>query len=98
MEKRSWVYIITDKPYGTLYVGVTSDLARRIYEHRTGLYKGFSKKYGLKQLVYYEEHSDISNAIERETQIKRWNREWKINALIHVQNREWRDLYQDINK
>jgi putative endonuclease len=98
MEKRFWVYIITDKPYGTLYTGVTSNLARRIYEHKKGIYQGFSKRYGLKMLVYYEEHGTAPEAFHRETCIKKWNREWKIHNLIHVQNREWRDLGEDLNK
>ena len=98
MEKRSWVYIITDRPYGTLYIGVTSNLQRRIYEHKNGLYEGFSKRYGLKMLVWYEEYSEILEAIQRETRIKKWNREWKINNLVHVQNRQWRDLAEDFNK
>lgn len=96
--RHGYVYIITDKPFGTLYTGVTSDLARRIYEHRQGIYPGFSKRYGLKHLVYYEVHDTILAAIEREKQIKKWRREWKIHNLIHGQNRAWLDLYEDLNK
>lgn len=95
--KRFWVYIITDKPYGTLYIGVTSDLPRRVYEHKNGLYEGFSKKYDLKLLVYYEEYQTAEEAIRREKCMKKWNREWKINK-IHEMNRQWRDLAEDLNK
>ena len=75
MRGRYWVYIITDKPYGTLYTGVTGDLFRRSYEHREGLYKGFTKKYGLKMLVWYEEFPEITDAIAREKQLKKWKRD-----------------------
>ncbi len=95
--KHSYVYIITDKSFGTLYVGVTADIARRVHEHRLGIYKGFSKRYALKMLVYYEVHETILAAIQREKQIKKWNREWKIHNLIHVQNRKWQDLYEGLN-
>ena len=98
MEKRFWVYIVADKPYGTLYVGVTNDLARRIYEHKNGICKGFTKRYRLKILVYYEEYPTMLDAIQREKKIKKWNREWKIHNLIHVQNPSWRDLSADFNK
>lgn len=94
--KRFWIYIVADKPYGTLYLGVTSDLARRAYEHRQGLYAGFTQKYGLKQLVYYEEHSSAEAAIEREKKLKKWKRQWKIQ-LIDKLNPTWRDLYLDLN-
>ena len=79
------VYIITNRRDGTLYVGVTSDLPRRAYEHREGLIKGFSKRYGLKLLVYCEEHDDIRDAIQRERTIKHWPRAWKVR-LIHGMN------------
>jgi len=97
MRGRYWVYIITDKPYGTLYTGVTGDLFRRSYEHREGLYKGFTKKYGLKMLVWYEEFPEITDAIAREKQLKKWKRDWKID-LIKELNPQWRDLYEDLNK
>ncbi len=97
MEKNFFVYIVTDKPYGTLYVGVTNDLARRVYEHREGLYKGFTKKHGLKMLVYYEVYGTAEEAIRREKAVKAWKREWKIHR-IHEQNRTWSDLYEDLNK
>jgi putative endonuclease len=90
-----WVYILASKPGGTLYVGVTNDLIRRIYEHREGLAPGFTKKYGVKMLVYFEEHGTIIAAIQREKNIKHWSREWKID-LIRSMNPEWHDLYDDI--
>ena len=96
MIKRFWVYIIADKPYGTLYIGVTSDLPRRIYEHQNGLYAGFSKRYNLKLLVYYEEYPTANEAISREKSMKKWNREWKINK-IHEMNRQWCDLAIELN-
>jgi putative endonuclease len=97
MEKCFWVYIITDKPYGTLYTGVTNDLCRRDYEHKNGIYKGFSKKYGLKTLVYYEEYPTALEAIHREKCIKKWNRDWK-KQIIERFNPKWRDLAEDFNK
>ncbi|MGE4350856.1 MAG: GIY-YIG nuclease family protein [Bdellovibrionales bacterium] len=97
MEKRSWVYILTDKPYGTLYTGVTGNLARRIWEHKTGVYPGFTKRYSLHLLVYYEEYPTIEEAIAREKCIKAWKREWKTHRIAQV-NAEWRDLYEDLNK
>jgi len=87
-----WVYIVTNRPNGTLYVGVTSDLARRIYEHREGLIDGFNKRYGLKRLVWYEHHAEIRDAIQRESTIKHWPRAWKVK-LIHATNTAWDDLY-----
>jgi putative endonuclease len=77
-----WVYILTNRPNGTLYVGVTADLARRIYEHREGLVDGFSRRYGLKQLVYAEHHDRIELAIQREITIKHWPRAWKANLIL----------------
>ena len=81
MNKYSYVYIITNKRNGTLYVGVTSDLVKRIYEHKNGFVDGFSKKYKLHKLVYYEQHLDIEAAITREKQIKKWNRLWKLKLI-----------------
>jgi putative endonuclease len=86
-----WVYIITNRPHGTLYVGVTNNVRRRIWEHRTGALAGFSKRYGLKRLVYLEQFRDITAAIEREKQIKGWLRRGKIE-LIHKANPLWQDL------
>jgi len=93
--KQYYVYIMASKRNGTLYVGVTSDLLRRIYEHREGIIEGFTKTYGIKTLVYYEVHPEINEAILREKRIKTWKRQWKIN-LIQKENPEWRDLYGDI--
>ena len=95
MDKSAYVYILASRPYGTLYVGVTSDLAGRIWQHRTGIVGGFTKAHNIKQLVWYEIHSEISEAITREKQLKRWNRDWKIN-LIQSTNPAWRDLYASI--
>jgi putative endonuclease len=88
----AYVYILASKPRGTLYVGVTSDLIRRIHEHRQGIVEGFTKKYGVQTLVYYEPFDDIENAIAREKQIKKWNRGWKVE-LIEKKNLHWEDLY-----
>jgi len=93
--KRGWVYIMTDKPNGTLYVGVTSDLAQRAHQHREGAVEGFTKQYGLKRLVYAEEHADMTAAIQREKNIKHWRREWKVK-LIHGINPGWDDLYEGL--
>ena len=95
--KGGWVYIMTNKPDGTLYVGVTSDIARRAWEHREGVVEGFTKKYGLNRLVYVERHEDIESAIEREKQLKEWQRAWKVK-LIHKVNPEWDDLYETLQK
>ncbi len=89
------VYILTNKPNGTLYVGVTSDLGRRMIEHKHGLVKGFTKKYDLKKLVFLEQYGCVYAAIGREKQLKSWHREWKIN-LIEEQNPKWNDLYEVI--
>jgi len=91
MSKTYFVYIMASKRNGTLYAGVTNDLARRAWERREGLVPGFTKRHGVKLLVYYESFDDIHQAIHRETQIKKYKREWKIN-LIQQNNIEWRDL------
>ncbi|MCO6179908.1 GIY-YIG nuclease family protein [Ciceribacter sp. RN22] len=90
-----FVYIMTNHKHGTLYIGVTSDLERRIYEHREELVKGFTSTYGLKRLVWYEEHQSIGSAIQREKSLKRWYRQWKIE-LIESLNPDWRDLYPEL--
>ena len=87
-----YVYIITNKPNGTLYIGVTNDLIRRIYEHKHKIFKGFSSKYELNKLVYYEIYDDEIKAIQREKNLKHYSREWK-KALIEQNNPEWNDLY-----
>ncbi|NNM60511.1 MAG: GIY-YIG nuclease family protein [Legionellales bacterium] len=91
MEKQYFVYLLASKPNGTLYTGVTSNLIQRIFQHKEGLIEGFTKKYNVHQLVYYEAHSDINEAILREKKIKKWNRQWKIN-LIEQNNPHWIDL------
>lgn len=86
-----WVYIMTNKPNGTLYLGVTANLLQRICQHREGNIDGFTKRYGLKLLVYAEYHDDIRSAIQRERTMKHWPRAWKINLII-AQNPDWQDL------
>src|SRR5262245_52806644 len=90
-----YVYILASKRNGTLYIGVTNDIARRVLEHKQGLVDGFTKKYGVHQLVYYEHTNDVNEAIGREKQMKKWNRKWKIE-LIEKFNPEWKDLYGDL--
>ena len=90
-----WVYILASKPGGTLYVGVTNDLKRRIYEHREGLADGFTKRYSVKSLVYFEPHETITTALQREKNINHWSREWKIDLIVGY-NPDWRDLYEEI--
>ena len=92
-----WVYILASRPRGTLYVGVTSDLVRRIYQHREGLADGFTNEHGIKMLVYYEQHATAIAAIQREKNIKHWPREWKIDLILSM-NPDWRDLYEDITQ
>ena len=92
-----WVYLLTNKPRSTLYVGVTNDLVRRVFEHREGLVKGFTSRYGLKILVYFERYDSPHAAIQREKNIKHWSRAWKLQ-LIESANPQWRDLYQDITR
>ena len=89
------MYILASKPRGTLYVGVTNDLARRVAEHRDGAVPGFTKTYNVKTLVYFEEHESVVEAIKREKQVKRWARSWKID-LIRNTNPDWRDLFDEI--
>jgi putative endonuclease len=88
-----WVYFMTNRRHGVLYVGVTSDLAKRACEHREGVVEGFTKRYRLKHLVYAEHHADIRAAIQREKNLKHWPRAWKVE-LIESQNPEWADLYE----
>ena len=89
------MYILANKKNGTLYVGVTSDLIKRIYEHKESLVDGFTQKYDVKNLVYYEIYLDVYDAIYREKCIKKWRRAWKVN-LIQKENPDWKDLYKDI--
>lgn len=91
-----YVYILASKKNGVLYIGVTNDLRRRVYEHKNHLHKGFTDKYFVGRLVYYEETPDIKSAILREKQVKKWKREWKEN-LINKSNPDWKDLYDNIS-
>jgi len=91
-SKKPAVYILSNRKNGTLYIGVTSDLIKRIYEHKSHTVEGFTKRYGVDKLVYYELHNSIEEAIFREKQLKKWRRAWKIE-LIESFNREWEDLY-----
>ena len=92
--KTYYVYILASKRYGTLYIGVTSNLESRILEHKIGCYEGFTKKYHVHLLVYYEEFSEPDEAISREKQLKKWNRDWKIRLIEEV-NPYWEDLSKD---
>jgi len=92
--KEYYVYILASKRNGTLYIGVTNDLERRILEHKQKIRKGFTEKYNVDKLVYYEDTDDIGEAILREKQLKKWERKWKIN-LIEKENPTWRDLSED---
>ncbi len=93
--KQYYLYILASKKNGTLYIGITNDLVRRIYEHKNNLIDGFTKKYNVHNLVYYEESPDAISAITREKQMKKWKRQWKIE-LIEKVNPEWKDLYGEI--
>jgi putative endonuclease len=93
--KQYYVYILASRQNGTLYIGVTSDLIRRTYEHKNNLIPGFTAKYNIHTLVYYESHRDIESAIRREKQMKKWNRKWKLN-LIEAGNPDWNDLYEEL--
>jgi putative endonuclease len=90
-----WIYIMTNRANGTLYIVVTNDIARRAYEHRTGIGSRFTSRYGLRRLVYVEWHEEILGAIQREKNMKDWPRAWKAR-LISRTNPEWRDLYDDL--
>jgi putative endonuclease len=90
-----FVYILASRRNGTLYIGMTDDLARRTWEHRTGVAPGFARKYGVKQLIWYELHDSRETAFVRERQLKKWNRAWKLK-LIEKANPAWRDLWDDV--
>jgi putative endonuclease len=92
-----WVNIMTNRPNGVLYTGVTSDITRRAFEHREGLVPGFTKRYGLKRLVYMEFYERIADAIQRESHIKHWPRAWKARLILEV-NPGWLDLYETLNQ
>jgi putative endonuclease len=91
-----YVYLLASKPYGTLYVGVTSDLARRVWEHKHKLVPGFTERYSIDRLVWFESHDTIEAAIRREKRIKEWKRDWKIN-LIESDNPRWIDLFRNLS-
>jgi len=95
MPKQFYVYILASKPNGTLYTGVTSNLIQRVWQHKHDVIQGFTRKYNVKTLVYYEVHENAESALTREKKIKRWRRAWKL-GLIENSNPEWRDLYEDI--
>ena len=95
MSKKYFVYILANRRNGTLYIGITNNLVRRIYEHKNGLVEGFTKTYNVYLLVYYEEYNEVRNAIEREKILKKWNRKWKIR-IIEKTNPEWNDLYDEL--
>lgn len=93
--KDYYVYILASKKNGTRYIGVTNDLRRRVYEHKNDLVPGFTSKYQVHSLVYYEQTNDVQSALEREKRLKKWNRQWKIE-LIENNNPKWRDLYDEL--
>jgi putative endonuclease len=95
LTRSYFVYLLASRRNGTLYVGITGDLKRRVWEHRQDLVEGFTKKYGVKLLVWYEHTESIESAIVREKQIKMWNRDWKIQ-LIESANPDWRDIYDEL--
>ena len=95
MDKQPAVYMLASKRNGTLYIGVTSDLVKRVWEHKNHMVGGFTKRYGVRQLVWYELHENMESAIEREKRLKEWKRAWKLE-LIESVNPDWQDLYQYI--
>ena len=95
--KEYYVYILASQRNGTLYIGVTSSLAKRVWEHKTETFEGFTEKYAVKNLVYFEQFDDVNNAIAREKVLKHWNRKWKLE-LIEKSNPTWNDLYNEICK
>ena len=95
MDKIPCVYILANKRNGTLYIGVSSDLVKRVWEHKGHFVEGFTKRYGVDRLVWYEAHASMESAITREKQIKKWNRDWKLK-LIETANPLWKDLYDTI--
>lgn len=95
MSKNYFVYILTNKKRGTLYIGITSDLIGRVWRHKNKVFDGFSSKYNLNKLVYYDQSISAEIAIRREKQLKNWHRQWKIN-LIERDNPEWDDMYNDL--
>ena len=92
-----WLYILANRRRGAIYVGVTSNLQKRVWQHREGEVPGYTSRYGITQLVYFEPHDDIEQAIAREKRLKRWRRAWK-DELIEATNPEWHDLWDEINR
>ena len=92
-----FIYLLTNRPNGILYVGVTNDLVRRIFEHHSGFVEGFTKRYSLKRFVYFERFENIQNAIQREHNIKHWSRAWKVRLIV-ADNPNWDDLYETITQ
>ena len=90
-----WVYILASRRNGTLYIGMTDDLVRRAWEHRTGAVRGFTRQYGIKMLVWFEQHETRESALQRERQLKKWNRAWKLQ-LIERFNPSWKDLADEL--
>ena len=95
MERMPCVYIMASGPNGTLYIGVTSNLVKRVWEHKSNLVAGFTKQYKVHKLVWYEQHPDMESAIIREKQLKKWNRRWKIRLIVEM-NPQWNDLYEGV--
>ena len=93
--KSYFVYILASKPNGTLYIGMTNNLLKRVDQHKNNLVEGFTAKYGVHQLVYYEQYHNVNDAISREKQLKKWARQWKLE-LIEKENPEWRDLFDEL--
>jgi putative endonuclease len=96
VERLYWVYMLASQRNGTLYIGVTNDLSRRVFEHKEKLVSGFASRYGVHMLVWYESYADVREAIAREKKLKKWNRAWKLQ-LIESANPTWRDLYLELN-
>jgi len=97
MTKYFYIYILASKKYGTLYIGVTNDLLKRVWQHKNKIFKGFTDKYNIDKLVYYEVFEDINEAIKREKALKFWKRSWKIK-LVEKENKNWHDLYIEMSK
>jgi len=97
MTQNSYVYILASRRNGTLYIGVTSDLVKRVWEHKNKFIDGFTKEHGVDKLVYYCIFLDIKEAIKREKEIKKWNRSWKLRIIEEI-NPEWKDLYDDLSR
>jgi putative endonuclease len=94
MRLGGWVYIMASKPMGTLYIGSTSDLESRTWQHKNEFYESFTKKYGVKMLVYYESHESLERMVQRERQMKEWKRDWKLARIIEM-NPSWKDLFDE---